>query len=140
MHLYRWLQAPRASSATSQCYKPSAECLAHDQASSLPSLCSLKSAGGAPGLHLVLICVWNFFLEKKKIKTKFPIEYMLFFFPPRFSVEGFGDRERKTTNIFFFFLPQQRRLVFFLKRDAGNTSSLRATGLRSAHLHIRMNQ
>lgn len=71
------------------------------------------------------------------MKTNFLIEYLLFFFPPSCSVEVFEDREKKSI---FFFLPYQRGLLFVLKRDAGNTSSLRATGLRSAHLHIRMNQ
>lgn len=34
------------------------------------------------------------------MKTKFPIEYLLFSFPPCCSVEVFGDREKK--NPFFF--------------------------------------
>lgn len=45
--------------------------------------------------------MWGiFFSKKKKMKTKFPIEYLLFSFPPCCSVEVFGDREQK--NPFFF--------------------------------------
>lgn len=58
-------RSPRALSATSQCCKPSTECLARDQASSLSSLGFLKSAGGALGLHLVLICGGNSFPSRR---------------------------------------------------------------------------
>lgn len=82
------------------------------------------------------LCVEFFSQRTKKMKTNFPIEYLLFSFP-HLVLWRCLETERK--NIIFF-LPHQRGLLFFLKRVAGNTSSLRATGLRSAHLHIRMNQ
>lgn len=128
-------RSPRALSATSQRYRRSAECLARDQASSFSSPDFLKSAGGAPGLHLVLICGGKFF--SKKDEEKFPVEYLLFpSFPPCCSVEAFREREKKV----FFFLFLQRDSLFFLKWDAGNSSSPRSAGLRSARIYIRVIQ
>lgn len=73
------------------------------------SLFSQVSRWGSRAPSCFDLCVEFFFSKKKKMKTKFPIEYLLFSFPPSCSVKVFGDREKK----YHFFSSSSKRLAIF---------------------------